>query len=70
MISFNANKFGEIVGTGSDVSDHTPVTSPDRRMRAGLCSAAVRVGTEEGDLRIYASAPGLDGASLTITLKK
>ena len=70
VISFNANKFGEIVGTGSDVSDHTPVTSPDRRMRAGLCSAAVRVGTEEGDLRIYASAPGLDGASLTITLKK
>ncbi len=70
VISFNANKFGEIVGTGSDVSDHTPVTSPDRRMRAGLCSAAVRAGTEEGDLRIYASAPGLDGASLTITLKK
>lgn len=70
MISFCTNSLGEIVGTGSDVSDHTEVTSPDRRMRAGLCSAAVRVGTEEGDLKVYAASPGLGKASLTIKLKK
>lgn len=69
MISFNANSLGTILGTGSDVSDHTPVTSPDRRMRAGLCSVAVRVGSEQGSLKVYASAPGLDGALVTIDLK-
>lgn len=69
MISFNANSLGTILGTGSDISDHTPVTSLDRRMRAGLCSAAVKVGNVPGTLKIYASAPGLDGASLSIELK-
>lgn len=69
IISFNTNSLGTIVGTGSDICDHTTVTSPDRRMRAGLCSAAIRVGMAAGDLKIYASSPLLDNAVLSIKLE-
>jgi len=69
FISFDTNKFGKIVGTGSDVCDHTPVTSPDRRMRAGLCSVAVKVGPNPGILKVYAKSPGLKSASISIELK-
>src|SRR5690554_5998659 len=50
-IRFNANKYGKIVGIGSDVCDHTPADSFDRRMHAGLCSIAVRAGDAAGVLR-------------------
>ena len=69
FISFNSNRLGVIVGTGSDISDHVPVQSLDRRMRAGLCSIAVQVGTEQGMLKLYASADGLDTAVISVPLK-
>jgi len=68
-VSFYCNNFGRILGTGSDVSDHTPVSSPDRKMYAGLCSVAVKVGETKGDLKIYAKADGLEGDMLIIPLK-
>ena len=34
-VSFTTNRLGKIVGTGSDVCDHHPVTDTDRKMRAG-----------------------------------
>lgn len=68
-ISFYSNSFGKIIATGSDVCDHTPVTSPDRKMRAGLCTVAVKVGKIPGILKIYASACGLKNAYLKIELK-
>ncbi len=70
FIRFSTNRFGRIVGTGSDVCDHTPVNSLDRQMRAGLCSLAVKVGCEVGTLRIYAQADGLVPARLDIELIK
>ena len=67
-VSFMTNGMGNIIGTGSDISDHTPVTSPDRRMRAGLISALVRAGKTPGTLRVYAEAQGLISARLDVEL--
>lgn len=67
-ITFTTNSLGKILGTGSDVCDHTPVNSPVRKMRAGLCSVAVKVGTEPGVLKVYATAEGLLPDRLDIEL--
>ena len=69
FVRFVAGKRGTIVGTGSDVSDHTPVPSPDRRMRAGRIAVAVRVGNVPGTLTLRAEADGLTPAELAIELK-
>jgi len=67
-LTFSSNDFGEIVGTGSDVCDHTPVTSLSRRMRAGLCTVAVRVSDKAGRLKVYAECEYLPTASLEVNL--
>lgn len=67
-VSFTTNSLGTVVGTGSDICDHNPVTDTDRRMRAGRISVAVRVGTVKGDLKVYAEADGLRAAVLHIDL--
>ncbi len=54
-VRFTANGLGRVVGTGSDVCDHTPVASPVRKMRAGRIAVAVRVGRTPGTLKLYAS---------------
>ncbi len=69
FVSFNSNDKGNIIATGSDVCDHTPVPSLDRRMRAGLCTTAVKVGKTDGTLKVYASAENLKSARLEIELK-
>jgi beta-galactosidase len=68
LVHFSANRFGKIIGTGSDVCDHIPVNSPSRQMRAGLCSLVVKAGSKAGTLRIYAHADGLVPARLDIEL--
>ena len=70
FIKFFTNKLGKVVGTGSDISDHIPPHSPDRKMRAGKCSAAVHVGNDEGILKVYAFSENLDTAVIDIPLKK
>ena len=62
FVRFSTNGIGTIVGTGSDISDRTPVCSPDRRMRAGRIGVAVRVGAVSGTLTLYAEAEGLSTA--------
>ena len=69
FVHFDTNCLGEIAGTGSDVSDHVPVNFPDRKMRAGLCAVAVKVGTKAGVLKVYASADGLEAGRIDINLK-
>ena len=68
LVSFMTNELGTVVGTGSDVCDHVPVTSPDRRMRAGLISVLVRTGGRHGKLRVYAKAEGMPTATLDIEI--
>ena len=59
FVEFNCNRYGTIVGTGSDVCDHSPVCLPVRKMRAGYISVAVKLGSEAGKLRLYASSENL-----------
>jgi beta-galactosidase len=66
-ISFDCNQLGAIVGTGSDICDHVPPHIPERRMRAGLCALALRC-RAAGQLKVYASAPGLQSAYLDFEL--
>ncbi|MBQ8509874.1 MAG: DUF4982 domain-containing protein [Clostridia bacterium] len=61
FVRFDTNRAGRIVGTGSDVCDHTPVPSLDRRMRAGIIAVCVKL--TEGSFRLYAKADGLESAS-------
>lgn len=68
FVSFNANKLGKVIGTGSDITDHVPPHVTDRKMRAGRISVAVRVGNTAGELKVYASSDGLKGAVLTVSL--
>ena len=70
FVKFSANRLGSVAGTGSDISDHIPPSCPDRKMRAGKCSAAVRVGNDEGILKVYAFSENLDTAVIDIPLKK
>ena len=69
FVRFTPNRLGRIVGTGSDVSDHVPVTCPDRKMRAGRIAVAVAIGEVAGTFTLRAEADGLTPAVLKITLK-
>ena len=67
-VKFISNSLGKIVGTGSDIADHTSVKEPNRRMRAGRATAAVLVGKKAGTLKLYAEAEGLITGVLSIEL--
>ena len=69
FVRFQCNTLGKILGTGSDVCEHTPVTEPQRQMRAGRIGVALMVGKTAGELKLYATAEGLRDAVLTIDLK-
>lgn len=68
FVRFHCNTLGKILGTGSDVCDHNPVTEPSRQMRAGRIGVAVQVGRSAGELKIYATCEQLADAVLTIDL--
>lgn len=68
-VSFEVNHLGKILGTGSDICDHTPVCDPVRRMWAGRAAVCVGIGREPGTLTVTARSPGLDAAYLDIELK-
>ena len=72
-VEFFTNSSGKIIGTGSDVSDHTPVPCRTRKMREGYISVAVGVETSNGKypesigiVELYATSPGLDSAKISI----
>jgi beta-galactosidase len=72
-VTFSTGGGGAVISTGSDVTDHTPLSSPIRKMRAGLLSVAVGVKTDKGSytaqsgtIALYAQAPGLQSARLLI----
>ena len=69
LIWFEANRYGTILGTGSDGCDHVPVHSLVRRMWAGRCAVCVQVGKEAGTLTVIARADGLASAYADIQLK-
>ena len=76
-VEFSTNELGRILGTGSDVCDHTPLNSPVRKMREGAIGVAVGVSSLKGAIlqrsgvvELYAKAEGLRGAKLTYTLEE
>ena len=68
VVRFTSNALGRVVGTGSDVCDHVPVASPERKMRAGRIAAAVRVGKTHGTLKLYAESERLDGTRCEVEI--
>ncbi|MBQ6990130.1 MAG: DUF4982 domain-containing protein, partial [Clostridia bacterium] len=76
VVEFATNPLGRILSTGSDISDHTPLGSPVRKMRAGLISVAVGAAvlkgipaSREGIIEVYARAEGLAPARLCYEIK-
>ncbi len=64
LVNFACNNGGELLATGSDISDHTPLSSPERKMRAGAITLAVRVANYPTYLEVYATADRLESAYL------
>ena len=65
-VTFSANSLGRIYSTGSDVTDHTSLFLPTRRMRAGRISVAVKLGVTSGELKLYAESFGLQTGVITV----
>ena len=73
FVEFHTNALGKILGTGSDVCDHSPLCEPKRQMREGAIGLAVGVRADRGKrvstkgaIEVYARATGLQGAKLVI----
>ena len=67
-VRFFTDGYGEIVGTGSDVTDHSKIKLPVRKMRAGRITVAVRVESAPGELVLYAQSEncGCDGLKTAV----
>ena len=68
VIHFDCIGKGVLIGTGSDNTDHVPVTSPDRRMYGGRISIAVKTLHEPGEITLFARSEesGIKSAFLNI----
>lgn len=73
FVEFSTTPEGKILGTGSDVCDHSPLPEPCRRMRAGRIGVAVGAALKNGApaaahgaFVLTARAPGLRSAKLTV----
>lgn len=69
FVSFTAQGAGVVYSTGSDITDHSLIFSPDRRMRAGRITVAVKLGEKSGPLTLTAMSDGLLSARITIDVK-
>jgi beta-galactosidase len=71
LISFEVTNNGFIAGTDNGLqTDLTPLTKPYRKAWKGLCLAVVgAAGTKQGIITVKATAPGLQSAAISITIK-
>lgn len=67
-VTFTSNELGHIYSSGSDISDHTSIFLPTRKMREGRATVAVKLGEVAGDLKVYADADGIESAVLKINV--
>ncbi len=66
-VTFRVEGSGRLIGVGNgDLSSHEADTGDTRKAFGGLCCAVVRAGREAGEMRIEASASGLEPATLVI----
>ncbi len=68
LVNFYTSKGAAIYSTGSDISDHSSIYLPTRRMRAGRATAAVKLGCGAKSIKVYAQADGLNEAAVEIEL--
>ncbi|MBR5242499.1 MAG: DUF4982 domain-containing protein, partial [Clostridia bacterium] len=61
-VDFTATGTGRVFSTGSDITDHSSLFSPRRRMRAGKISVAVRISDKGGKMTLIAESDGLKRA--------
>lgn len=67
-VHFDCDPTGRVIGTGADNTDHMPVWCRDRKMYMGRAAAAVLIGDEPGEVRVFARAEGLKQAVLHIPI--
>ena len=67
-VTFSANALGRVYSTGSDITDHTSIFLPTRKMRAGRIGVAVKVGKTHGKLKLYAESDGLETGVVTVQI--
>jgi len=66
-IAFQLSGPGKIIGVGNgDPSSHEPDKAHKRRAFNGLCMVIVQSSKEPGEIRLEASSPGLEPATLAI----
>ena len=68
-VEFSTNGIGQIYSTGSDITDHTSLFLPTRRMRAGRIGIAIKLGNTPGVLKLYAQSPGLERGVLAVEVE-
>jgi beta-galactosidase len=67
-IVFEVSGMGKVIGVGNgDPSSHEPDKAHRRRAFNGLCMVIVQSVKEAGELRLEASSPGLEPATVVIT---
>lgn len=69
MVSFSTSGDCSVYSTGSDISDHGYLLCPDRRMREGRISVAVKLGTNKEKMKLYATSQGLVSAVADVKTK-
>lgn len=68
IVRFTAEGVGEILSTGSDISDHDTIYTEIRKMRAGRIGIAVKLSNQPGELCIIASADNIASGVLKINV--
>ena len=67
LVTFRVTGTGKLIGVGNgDPSSHEPDKGDTRSAFGGLCCAIVQAAKEAGELRIEATAAGLEGAVLVV----
>jgi beta-galactosidase len=69
LVSFSAKGDCQVYSTGSDISDHGYLLCPDRRMREGRITVAVKLGKIKEGMKLCARSEGLISASIDVTTK-
>lgn len=68
-VDFIATGAGRVWSTGSDITDHTSLFSPRRRMRAGRISVAVKISDTSEKMTLIAESDGLRSAVIEKSYK-
>jgi beta-galactosidase len=69
-VEFQVSGMGKLLGVcNGDPSSHEPDKASKRKAFQGLCMAIVQAGRQAGEIRVTASAAGLQGAGVTIACR-